>query len=294
MAIPRRLLPSISLLHAFEAVARTGSVSVAARELNLTQSAVSRQIKDLEEQLEVELFVRERQALRLTLAGEMYAREIRDALRRVSVAALNIRANPLGGTLNLAVLPTFAARWLIRRLPRFVASHPDVMVNFTTRLTPFEFSSDTLDAAVHFGRPQWPGAEFELIRAETVIPVCSPSRMKLHQFRVANDVLKAPLLILMSRPDAWERWLAVHGAPPEGVHGMMFDQFELIIRAAVAGVGLGLLPQFLIEEELRRGELVPAIDLPVESEEAYYLVWPSERGKYPPLNAFRRWLSAQK
>jgi LysR family glycine cleavage system transcriptional activator len=153
MRIPRRLLPSISLLHAFEAVARTGNVSSAARELCLTQSAVSRQIKALEEQLEVELFVRDHQTVRLTLAGETYARDIRDALHRISIAALNIRANPRGGTLNLAVLPTFGARWLAKRLPGFVAACPGVMINFITRLSPFDFSSETLDAAIHFGPP---------------------------------------------------------------------------------------------------------------------------------------------
>jgi LysR family transcriptional regulator, glycine cleavage system transcriptional activator len=293
MAIPRRLLPSTSLLHAYEAVARTGSVSIAARELNLTQSAVSRQIKVLEEQIEVELFVRERQTLRLTLAGETYARDIRDALRRISIATLNIRANPLGGTLNLAVLPAFGARWLLKRLPQFVASCPDIVINFITRLNQFDFSSETLDAAIHFGHPQWPGAEYQLLSRETVTPVCSPALLKRQPLRAAVDVLKAPLLILMSRPDGWERWLIAHGAPPEGVHGMMFDQFELIIQAAIAGMGLGLLPRFLIEDELARGILVPAIDLPLESPEGYYLVWPLERSQYPPLIAFRQWLTRE-
>ena len=291
MPIPRRLLPSIALLHAFEAVARTGSVSLAARELSLTQSAVSRQIKSLEEQLEVELFVRDRQTLRLTLAGASYARDIRDALRRIGIAALNIRANPRGGTLNLAVPPTFSARWLARRLPDFVAAHPGIMINFITRRDRPDFSSDTLDAAIHFGRPEWPGAAFAPICSETVVPVCSRAIARRHVFRKAIDVLKAPLLILVSRPDAWERWLEAHGAPPAGVHAMMFDEFESIIQAAIAGLGVGLLPRFLIEPELARGELVTAIDLPLESPEGYYLAWPSERSEYPPLIAFRAWLT---
>lgn len=290
MQIPRRLLPSISLLHAFEAVARTESVTMAARELHLTQSAVSRQIKALEEQLEVELFVRNHQTLRLTLAGTAYARDIRDALRRISIAALNIRANPRGGTLNLAVPPTFSARWLAKRLPAFVASCPGIMINFITRQDHADFSSGTLDAAIQFGRPQSPGIACEPICHEIVVPACSPALFRKHKFRTAIDVLKAPLLILVSRPDAWERWLEAHGAPPEGVHGMMFDQFETIIHAAVAGFGLGLLPRFLIEQELKRGDLVPAIDLPLESQESYYLSWPAERSEYSPLVGFRRWL----
>lgn len=290
MQIPRRLLPSISLLHAFEAVARTGSVSIAARELSLTQSAVSRQIKALEEQLEVELFVRDRQTLRLTLAGSAYAREIRDALRRISIAALNIRANPRGGTLNLAVPPTFSARWLARRLPGFVSVHPGIMINFVTYRARPDFASETLDAAIHFGHPEWPGAAFAPICSETVLPVGARTLVRRHKFRKAADVLKAPLLILVSRPDAWERWLEAHGAPPAGVHGMMFDEFESIIQAAVAGVGLGLLPRFLIEPEIASGHLVPPLDMPLDSAERYHLVWPIDRADYPPLNAFRLWL----
>src|SRR5262245_36086503 len=125
----RRFLPSISLLAAFEAAARTGSVTAAAKELSLTQSAVSRQIIALEEQLGVELFVRERQTIRLTPAGDGYAREIREALRRISSASLNLRANPHGGTLNLAVLPTFGARWLTPRLGKFLGANKGIAIN---------------------------------------------------------------------------------------------------------------------------------------------------------------------
>src|SRR6478609_3312214 len=138
MLTSRRFLPSTALLSAFEAVSRTGSVTAAAKELDLTQSAVSRQIKTLEEQLGVELFIRERQTVRLTLAGDGYAREIREALRRISSASLNLRANPYGGTLNLAILPTFGTRWLAPRLGRFLSQNPGVTINLVTRLSPFD------------------------------------------------------------------------------------------------------------------------------------------------------------
>lgn len=129
MHMSRRFLPSTALLAAFEATARTGSVTLAAKELSLTQSAVSRQIKLLEEQLEVELFTRERQSVRLTIAGNAYAREIREALRKISTASFNLRANPRGGTLNLAILPTFGTRWLAPRLPKFLAQNPGITVS---------------------------------------------------------------------------------------------------------------------------------------------------------------------
>ncbi len=114
---PRRFLPSLPLLSAFEAAARTGSITAAAKELSLTQSAVSRQVKALEEQLEVELFHRERQTIRLTVGGDAYAREIRDARRKITTGSLNLRANPFGGTLTLAILPTFHAYPVITHSP---------------------------------------------------------------------------------------------------------------------------------------------------------------------------------
>ncbi|MCG5241315.1 LysR family transcriptional regulator [Azospirillum doebereinerae] len=287
---PRRFLPSLALLSAFEAAARTGSVTAAARELSLTQSAVSRQIRALEEQLEVELFHRERQTIRLTAGGIGYAREIRDALRKISTASLNLRANPFGGTLTLAILPTFGTRWLAPRLPKFIAGNPGITINLMTRLSHFDFRLEPIDAAIHFGTADWSGAECALLRSETVVPACGPELRDRHGFQEAGDLRRAPLLHLTTRPDAWERWLTLHGADAHAVHGMLFDQFATAAQAAAAGVGVALLPQFLIEDELRAGTLVKALDLPMKSAEAYYLVWPADRALYPPLVAFRDWL----
>lgn len=290
---PRRFLPALSLLSAFEAAARLGSVSAAARELSLTQSAVSRQIKALEEQIEVVLFLRERQTIRLTPAGEAYAREIRDALRKISTASLNLRANPFGGTLNVAILPTFGTRWLAPRLPDFLAANPGVTINMVTRLSVFDFRQEPIDAAIHFGAPEWTGGEMTLLRRETVVPVCSPALRDRFRFAEAVDLRKAALLHLTSRPDAWEHWLAAFGAPALGVHGMLFDQFYTLAQAAIAGLGIALLPVFLFEQELRSGQLVRALDLPLQSAGAYYLVWPTDRANHPPLVAFRDWIIAQ-
>lgn len=289
----RRFLPSLSLLAAFEAAARTGSVTAAARELDLTQSAVSRQIKALEDQLGVELFLRERQTIRLTVAGDGYAREIREALRRISSASLNLRANPHGGTLNLAILPTFGARWLAPRLGNFLKANPGITINLVTRLVPFDFRLDTIDAAIHFGQPSWPGGELTLLMNETTIPACSPAFKESHVLAHPSDMLKVPLLHLMTRPDAWEKWLTLNDVPFETVSGMLFDQFATAAQAAKAGLGVALLPVFLIQEELQRGELVAAIDREIESSARYYLAFPKERASYPPLAAFREWIVAE-
>jgi DNA-binding transcriptional LysR family regulator len=128
--------------------------------------------------------------------------------------------------------------------------------------------------------------------SETVVPACSPALLAQHGFARPQDLLQAPLLHLASRPDAWQRWLSVHQAPMSEGQGMLFDQFATAAQAAIAGVGVALLPRFLIERELAQGDLVRALPhLPeMESAERYYLAWPTSRGNYPPLQSFRDWL----
>jgi len=293
MRTPRRFLPSTALLAAFEAAARTGSVTLAARELSLTQSAVSRQIKLLEEQLEIELFARERQTIRLSAAGEAYAREIREALRKISTASFNLRANPRGGTLNLAILPTFGTRWLAPRLPKFLAQNPGITINLATRLTYFDFRTEALDAAIHFGARDWPGVEMACFRSEEVVPACSPELKNQYGFDTAGDLKQAPLLSISTRPNAWDEWFSAQNIGGGSGQTMYFDQFAIVAQAAIVGVGAALLPTFLIREELSSGKLVRALNLPMESAERYYLVWPPDRSTHPPLIAFRDWLLAE-
>lgn len=293
MLAPRRFLPSISLLTAFEASARTQSFTEAARELDLTQSAVSRQVMALEGQLGVDLFIREKKRVKLTLAGERYANEIRSALRAIASASLALKANPEGGTLNLAILPTFGTRWLAPRLPDFLAKHPGVTVNLTTRLQPFQFDQDRQDAAIHFGRNDWQGTHADYMFDETVIPVCAPDVLAAQKINKPEDLLKAPLLHLATRPDAWPVWLSKQGVSAGGSGGMVFDQIATMAQATVHGIGFALLPEFLVENELATGKLVPALSLPMKSVGSYWLVWPATREGYPPLERFRQWLRVE-
>lgn len=293
MLTPRRFLPSLSLLSAFEAAARTQSITAAARELSLTQSAVSRQIKALEEQVGVALFHRERQTIRLTGGGAAYAREIRAALAKISAASMNLRANPAGGTLTLAILPTFGTRWLAPRLPGFVAQYPAVTINLVTRMAQFDFASQAIDAAIHFGAPDWPGCGFAHLRDEEVVPACAPSLRTRHGFAAASDLLAAPLLHLVSRPDAWERWFEAQAVAPAAVQGMLFDQFATMTQAAISGMGVALLPGFLFHEEFASGKLVAALDLSLKTAGAYYLCWPDAHADHPPLVAFKDWITAE-
>lgn len=289
----RKYLPSMGLLLAFEACARWRKFTAAADELSLTQSAVSRQIRALEQIVGVELFVRERQSVRLTPAGEIYAEEIRHSLREISNATLRIKANPGAGTLTLAILPTMGTRWLAPLLPDFIRQHPGVTINLVTRLEPFNMEAEGVHAAIHYGAPEWPRAQLDFLFEETVFPACSKALKAQYGFACANDLLNAPLLHLSSRPRAWSQWFSAQGLACAQGEGMSIDQFATVTQAASAGLGVALLPEFLFKAELERGELVSAIDVRSRSAGKYYLACAAAKAWYPPLTAFRQWLQSQ-
>ena len=289
---PRRLLPSMPALLALEAVDRLGTASAAAAELSLTQGAVSRALQGLEGQLGVALFIRERQRLRLTPAAQDYVRHVRVHLTALSQASLRLRANPGGGGLSLAILPAFGVQWLAPRLPDFARRHPGVTVNLSTRLRPFDFAAEGFDAAIHFGRADWPGADHLLLLEEEVLPVCAPSVMA-EPVAAVEALLTLPLLQLESRPGAWGRYLAQQGVPGQRPVGMVFDQFATMTQAAIHGMGVALLPLFLISDALQEGRLVPVWPARGHGLGSYYLVWPKDVPPRPPLLAFREWVAGQ-
>ncbi len=286
MVYPRRYLPSLASILALEAVDRLGSASAAAAELALTQGAVSRQLRVLEEQLGLALLIRERQRLRLTPAARDYVREARRALGILSAASLTLRANPTGGSLNLAILPAFGMHWLAPRLPDFAAAHPEVTVNLSTRLRPFDFAESGFDAAIHYGRQDWPGVEYLKLMDEEILAVGAPGLLAAPLGR-PEAVLGLPLLQIESRPGDWGRWLAHHGIAGQRPAGMLFDQFATLAQAALHGLGLALLPTFLIARDLAEGRLVAAYGGPLRALGSYYLVWPKDRPARAPLASFR-------
>lgn len=290
--IPRRLLPSMPGLMALEAVDRLGTASAAAAELSLTQGAVSRALQALEGQLQTPLLIRDRQRLRLTPAAQEYVMQVRAALTTLGQAATRLRSNPDGGTLSLAILPAFGVEWLAPRLPQFTRQHPGVTLNLSTRLRPFDFAAEGFDAAIHFGRPDWPGASHMLLLEEVVLPVCAP-HLLVQPLGGASELLTLPLLQLESRPGAWGRYLAAQGVQGPRPTGMVFDQFATMSQAAVHGLGVALLPLFLIGDALAAGRLVPAWAAPGRGLGSYYLVWPQDVAPRAPLVAFCDWMAGQ-
>ena len=210
----RAFLPSTADLLAFEAAARHQSVSRAAEELHLTQSAVSRQIRQLEEQIGTALFHRVRQRVVLTDAGRVYAADVQNLLQQLSACTQKAMAfSSTDGLLNLAVLPTLGTRWLIPRLGGFMALHPEAMVNFSARTEPFDFAGTPFDAAIHFGTPHWAGAVCEFLMHEQTVPVCSPTYRDRHHIQSPHDLARVVLLQQSTRPTQWAAWFELAGAP---------------------------------------------------------------------------------
>jgi DNA-binding transcriptional LysR family regulator len=292
----RRVLPSLTSLQCFEAAVRHMNFTQAARELNVTQSAVSRQIRQLEEHLGRPLFRRVKQRLELTEPGRSYAAAGRRLLAAAEAATLQLMAyGGGGGELTVALLPTFGSRWLIPRLGDFTSRYPDVQLNLVTQVRPLDFAECDIDVAIHFGGPSWPGAVCHRLMGEVVVPVAAPSLLagRSRPMRPA-DVGRFTLLQHVTRPEAWQEWLRACGVKNvDGRAGPRFEQFYMVIQAAVAGLGLAVLPEFLIQEELSCGRLVVVIDRPVTSEYAYYLVHPEAKSDLRRVAAFREWLLGQ-
>jgi LysR family glycine cleavage system transcriptional activator len=291
----RDLLPSIGALVAFESAARHLSFSRAAAELHLTQGAVSRQIRELETRLGLALFERINQRVFLTDAGDSYRLEVARILAGLATATERTMASAGGAeVLNLAVLPTFAARWLVPRLPKFLADHPQATVNFVVRNEPFSFTDTPLDAAIHFGEPTWPGAVCDFLCIEEVYPVAAPILRDRFGLQDAAAIARAPLLHQSSRPTAWADWLTTEGLSTVGAYrGSRFDQFSMIAEAAVVGLGVALMPRFMIETELESGRLALLTERPIDAGKAYWFVYPEAKVRSRLVRSFGDWLKAE-
>lgn len=286
-------LPSLAALRTFEAAARHLSFTKAAAELHLTQSAVSRQIRVMEDYLGVMLFERVKQRLVLTKAGSTYVAEIRSALEQMQTATVNLLANRgVGGILTLATPPAFCVKWLIPRLDRFSATYPEVLVSLATRAKPFDFEAEKIDAAIYFGRRDWPGVMSDRLVGEDLVLVCSPAyRASAPRLKQPADLAAHTLLQQIHRPNWWSDWLTAKQASTANAWaGPRFEHFYMIMQAAVAGLGVALLPRLLVKEDVGARRLLVPFESPFAGEDAYCLVYPAGKRSDPKLELLRRWL----
>ena len=294
----QRLHPPTHLLRAFVTTSQLGTISAAADALHVTQSAVSKQVQELELWLGITLFARVRKRLRLTPPGQRYLLAVQPLLAQLEAATLDVMSTPAdGGVLHLSVLPTFGAKWLIPRLPVFQAAHPKVQLQFVPYVQGYDFNRLDLDCAIRYGEGTWPGAISEYVIGRDMTLIAPRRKAGDAPLRRPADIVHHRLLQHVSVPNAWVNWCERHQVAGVNPHsGIQLDQYVSIIRAVAAGMGLALVPTCLIEEELARGEVVsPSWSAtPYETTLAgYFFCYPENKAHLEPLVIFKQWLKAQ-
>lgn len=282
----------------FESAARLQNFTQAADELALTQSAVCRQIAQLEQWLGLPLFSRVKKRVILTAIGREYADKIRHHLEKIERDTLEVMGHKEGsGILELATVPTFATQWLIPKLAQFHQLRPDITINISTKTNSFLFPDTLFHAAIHSGTAPWQGTIGDYLMAEDgAIPVCSPALMKQYAHNKKSlflpTIAKMPLLHLSGRLEDWRHWFELHDCPNDvsAVKGARYELFTMLIEAAIAGLGVALIPRYMVQNTLDLGNLVEATSLSLPEQTAYYLVYPEENAQFGPLHAFRTWL----
>lgn len=284
-------LPPLNALRVFEAAARHLSFTKAAEELHVTQAAVSQQVRTLEEQLGLRLFRRLNRALLLTDEGQRYAVAIRGALEQIAEATARLRPAAVDdGSLTVSVMPSFAHKWLMPRLGRFLDRHPDISLRIHTSFDLVGFGSEGIHCAVRHGPGRYEGLFTELLFAEQLTPVCAPAIAA--RLRTPADLLREALL--HDYGTDWLEWLAAAGVteapPPRGVE---FLDSAMAMQAAVDGRGVVLGRTGLIRDDLESGRLVAPFPLRTPYDFAHWFVCPEGHENRPTIRALRLWLQEE-
>ncbi len=292
----KRTCPTIQELLAFDAVARYESLTLAAQALCVTVSAVSKQVAGLEAFIGRPLLQKSGRGVQLTPQGHVYWQKVAGGLRAIEAATFEARAGDAGaGLLTLASVPTFLTKWLIPRLPAFRQQSRQVTLSFSRHLEPTDGMPPGVDAAIRYGPDGWPGVVSEYIAGREFVLVAARTLVAEHH-RIARpeDLLGHTLLHHENAPTAWRQWAAQHGvAAAHTAAGPRFAQYAPLIQAALAGLGIGLVPRVLVQEELAEGALVSPCGEPVAIDQGHYLCYHPGRLKLPAFAAFREWLLAE-
>lgn len=288
-----KYLPSTQALQCFDAVAELLSVTRASQRLNMTQSAVSRQIAGLEAGLEVQLFRREKQRLFLTERGRAYWEEVRELLRRLHNASQKLQGK-VSGRVRLGVEPALASRWLVPRLSAFKQRHPELDIELLTDMETLYHEPDSYDIAILYGLGDWPDLDAEFLMADTLVAVCAPSLLaQFGQINQRRDALRFPLLHHTSKPSSSGAWLRAAGLAEheiDALPGSRLQSFSLIEQVAAQGLGLAILPDYFVAAEIQEGKLVLACEESLPCEERYFVVRPKRQGEDLAVGAVKQWL----
>jgi LysR family transcriptional regulator, glycine cleavage system transcriptional activator len=288
-------LPSLNGLRAFEAAARHLSFTQAASELNVTQTAISHQIRRLEEELGIRLFVRKNRALSLTPEAREYLPGIRAAFNDLRLATDRLLRKGDDNVLTISTLASLAAKWLLPRLSAFQEAHPDIDVRITTSTGLVEFRGGDVDAAIRYGRGHWPGLRAEWLMADEMFPVCSPTLLTgKRPLRCPEDLRDHVLLHNTNNGDDWRLWLTAAGLPPDisKQQGITFDLILMTVQAAIDGMGVAMGRTTYVKDDIAKERLVVPFKIALPADAGFYLVSPEGAPDSPKLRAFRQWLIA--
>jgi len=289
-------LPSLNGLRAFEAAARHLSFTQAASELNVTQTAISHQIRRLEEELGIRLFIRKNRALALTPQARDYLPGVRAAFNDLRLATDRLLRKDDDRVLTISTLASLAAKWLLPRLSSFQETHPRIDVRITTSTSLVDFKSGDVDAAIRYGRGHWPGVRAQWLMADELFPVCSPSLLRGDKpLRCPEDLAHHTLLHTSGGyDDDWRLWLTAAGLPADISKrpGPSFDLILMTVQAALDGIGVAMGRTSYVQEDIARSRLVVPFRIALPADAGFYLVSPEGRADPPKLRAFRDWLTA--
>lgn len=281
----------MNALRAFEAAARLGSLTRAAAELCVTQTAVSRHVRVLEQHVGKALFVRSANGIELTEHGRILVAALSTSLDAIAAGLDAIRGDRARRAVRISAQPNFAMRWLIPHLSSFRSSHPDVDVEVITSHRGTQFPADGADVAIRLGR-HWTGVRAERLFGADLVPVCSPRLMSRERpLAVPADLRHHTLLHVTTAPTDWKIWLDAAGMPSFAWSGgSRFDSYALALQAAVEGLGVAIGRRVFVERDLAAGRLVQPFTLSVALDEAWFLLYPSAVASRAEIRAFRSWI----
>lgn len=295
-----RRLPSLNGLRAFEAAGRRLSFTLAAEELHVTASAISHQIRQLEESLGFALFQRTARGLVLSEEGRLLLPDVQAGFGHLIAGLGRLQARRPSGVLMVSMLSTFAMRWFLPRLPNFQRLHPDIEVRISTSIHPVALEREGFDCAIRFGTGDWPQLEVERLFAEQLAPVCSPALLQgANGLSRPRDLAGHRLLHAKLRPDDWAMWLHTAGAEGAGVEGIdpasgaVFETRNLAIQAALQGYGVAVVDPRLVSEDIAEGRLVRPFEMTASGNGAYHLVCSKALADTPRLVRFREWMVSE-
>jgi len=286
-----RRLPPLNSLKCFEAAGRLLSFTEAARELNVTQAAISHQIKVIEEFLGVALFDRYPRRLTLTDPGRALLPEVIEAFDRVSAAVTAINREQYSNVLSVRLAPSFAAKWLSPRLKYFWLQYPEIDLRLYHAHPAVDFDREAIDIAVTYGKGDWPGVESEKLLSLDFFPVCSPTFLSNDKPLTDLHNLRYYALLHDANYECWRDWLALAGIDDiDASRGTIIDDTNVLIQAAIDGQGIALGSTTFVADLLESGRLIKPFDISLVNEFAYYVVYPPAHLKNPAVRAFKEWL----